>query len=80
MSDSITKIPLRNLKIHDITALLYLHDYYVKGTISRVERKKELVSLIKRCRLKKSYYEEHSEFGEIMYILFKLIRNYKVKP
>lgn len=80
ISDSITNNPLRNLKIHDITALLYLHDYYVKGRISRVERKKELVSLIKRCRLKKSYYEEHSEFGEIMYILFKLIRNYKVKP
>lgn len=79
MGDSITNIRLRNLKIHDISALLYLHDYYVKGRISRIERKKELVSLIERCRLKKSYYEEHQEFGEIMCILFKLIRNYKVK-
>ncbi|WP_435923173.1 Abi family protein [Paenibacillus sp. DYY-L-2] len=79
ISNSITNIRLRNLKVHDISALLYLHDYYVKGRTTRIERKKELLSLIKRCRLKKSYYEEHQEFEEIIYILFKLIRNYKVK-
>ncbi|MEW9699578.1 Abi family protein [Paenibacillus sp. SI8] len=80
ISDSITNNKLRNLKVHDISALLYLHDYYVKGKIPRIERKKELVSLIKRCRLKKYYYEDHQEFGEIMYVLLKLIKNYKVEP
>ncbi|GIP29123.1 hypothetical protein J23TS9_42530 [Paenibacillus sp. J23TS9] len=78
LSNSITNIRLRNLKVHDISALIYLHDYYVKGKISRIQRKKELVDLIKRCRLKKNYYEEHQEFGEILNILFKLVRNYKV--
>lgn len=31
---------LRNLKISDISALLYLHDAYVRGSITRAERKK----------------------------------------
>lgn len=79
ISDPIINIRTRNLKIHDISALLYLHDYYVKGSITRIERKKELVNLFKRCRLKKSNYDKHQEFGEVLYMLIKIIRNYKVK-
>lgn len=79
IKDTIINIRIRNLKIHDISALLYLHDYYVKGKITRIERKKELVNLIKRCRFKKSNYDKKQEFGEILYILIKIIRNYKVK-
>lgn len=77
INSGITNIRLRNLKIHDISALIYLHDYYVKGKITRIERKRELMSIAKRCRLKKLYYEKHHEFGEIMYILLKLIKNYR---
>lgn len=77
INSGVTNIRLRNLKIHDISALIYLHDYYVKGKITRIERKKELMSIAKRCRLKKLYYEKHHEFGEIMYILLKLIKNYR---
>lgn len=77
--DSIINIRTRNLKIHDISALLYLHDHYVNGKITRIERKKEIVSLLKRCRLKKIYYDNQSEFGEVFYILLKIIKNYSVK-
>lgn len=70
---------LRNLKIHDICALIYLHDQYVQGSFTRMERKKELISLAKRCRLNKHYYENHQEIGEVLYILLKLIRNYRTE-
>lgn len=77
--DSIINIRTRNLKIHDISALLYLHDHYVNGKITRIERKKEIVSLLKRCRLKKDFYDKRSEFGEVYYILLRIIKNYSVK-
>lgn len=77
--DTITNIRSRNLKIHDISALLYLHDHYVRGKITRIERKKEMVNLLKRCRLKKDYYVNHFEFGEVFYILLKIVKNYSVK-
>lgn len=78
LNDALVDVKIRNLKIHDISALLYLHDYYVNGKITRVERKKELVSLLKRCRRKKYYYDNQSEFGEVFYILLKIIKNYSV--
>lgn len=70
---------IRNLKIHDISALLYLHDHYVNGKITRIERKKELLNLIKRCRIKQFYYDNQSEFGCVLYMFLKIIKNYNVK-
>lgn len=77
LNDRLVEVKIRNLKIHDISALLYLHDYYVNGKITRVERKKELVSLLKRCRWRKNYYD--NQFGEVLYIFLKIIKNYSVK-
>lgn len=32
---------LVNLKLHDLCALLYLHDYYINGERMRLERKRK---------------------------------------
>ncbi|WP_404406443.1 Abi family protein [Jeotgalibacillus malaysiensis] len=79
LPDKLVSGKIRNLKIHDVSALLYLHDHYVNGKITRRERKKELVSLMERCRLKKQYYENHSDFSEVYYLILKIIKNYSVK-
>lgn len=79
LNDSLVDVKIRNLKIHDISALLYLHDHYVNGEIARIERKKELVNLLKRCRRKQDYYDNQSEFGNVFYMFLKIIKNYSVK-
>ncbi|MFB1081561.1 Abi family protein [Jeotgalibacillus sp. JSM ZJ347] len=79
LPDKLVNGKIKNLKIHDVSALLYLHDHYVNGKITRRERKKELVSLMERCRLKKQYYENHSDFSEVYYLILKIIKNYSVK-
>lgn len=76
---SLVDVKIRNLKIHDISALLYLHDYYVNGEVTRIERKKELVKLLKRCRRKQEYYDNQTEFENIFNMFLKIIRNYSVK-
>jgi len=68
---------LRNFKIHDISALLILHNHYVKGLITKTERKKEMIQLIRRCRLRKSQYTAHGDLGEIIHLFLKIIKNYK---
>lgn len=79
LKDILVDTKIRNLKIHDISALLYLHDHYVNGKITRIERKKELLNLIKRCRIKQFYYDNQSEFGCVLYMFLKIIKNYNVK-
>lgn len=79
LKDTLVDTKIRNLKIHDISALLYLHDHYVNGKITRIERKKELLNLIKRCRIKQFYYDNQSEFGCVLYMFLKIIKNYNVK-
>lgn len=79
LDDSVVDVKIRNLKIHDISALLYLHDHYINGEITRIERKKELVNLLKRCRRKQDYYDNQSEFGKVYYMFIKIIKNYTMK-
>lgn len=79
LNDSLVDVKIRNLKIHDISALLYLHDHYVNGEITRIERKKELLNLLKRCRRKQDYYDNQSEFRNVYYMFLKIIKNYSVK-
>lgn len=67
---------LMNLKVHDLCCLLFLHDSYVIGTKARRERKKELITLMKRARREKQLYPESKELNEILFILCTLIIQY----
>lgn len=79
LQDDFIKSKIRNFKIHDICALFYLHDYYVKGTITRKERKNELIKLLTRSRLRRTYYLKHPEFRDVLYIFTRIVRNYRIK-
>lgn len=41
---------MTNIKVHDLCALLYLHDNYVKGSRTRKERKKEMKSVFSKSK------------------------------
>lgn len=67
---------LTNLKVHDLCALLLLHNKYIKGSIARRERKKEIRYILKRARYRKHLYHNIPELGEILLIFNKIIKSY----
>lgn len=69
---------LSNLKVHDLCSLLLLHDKYIKGSIARHERKREMRMLLKRSRKRISYYPNNPQLKEVLLIFFKVIKNYKL--
>lgn len=75
----ITNRYLTNLKVHDLCSLLLLHDKYIKGSLARRERKREMRTLLKRARKRKSYYPNIPELAEVLVIFSKIIKNYKLK-
>lgn len=67
-----------NLKLNDLCSLILLHDKYITSKYVRIARKKELRIILNRALYKKDKYSGDSckKFGEITYILGKIIRNY----
>jgi len=78
VSKEITFKYLTNLKVHDLCSLLLLHDKYIKGSIARRERKREMRALLKRTRKRISYYPNNPQLTDVVHIFFKIIRNYKL--
>lgn len=64
---------LMNVKVHDLCSLLFLHDSYVIGYKAKRERKKELITLIKRAKREKHLYPEIKELDEVLLIFLKVI-------
>ncbi|MGQ7871549.1 Abi family protein [Bacillus sp. 1A] len=67
---------MTNIKVHDLCALLYLHDNYVKGPRTRKERKKEMKSVFRRAKREKHLYTESKELGEVLLLFGHLITRY----
>lgn len=68
---------LVNLKLHDLCALLYLHDYYIRGGRMREERKKEMKAILRRSIYKNEMYPKESKLGDIFKIFSKIVRNFE---
>lgn len=69
---------LTNFKIHDLCTLLFLHNNYIKGTLARKSRKKEMVRIYKRSLYKKHIYSTDLNFDEITNLFYCLIKNYRL--
>jgi hypothetical protein len=67
---------LTNVKVHDLCCILYLHDIYVKGSKTRKERKKEMISLFQRARRENQLYPEPKKLEEVLTIFGILIMKY----
>lgn len=70
---------LKNVKTHDLVSILYLHDKYVKGNKARRERKKELISFMKRAKREMEIYSdpELQHFKEVLMIFCITIIKFK---
>jgi hypothetical protein len=72
----IVKNYLMNVKVHDLCSLLFLHDSYITGSKTRRERKKELISLLKRSKKEKKLYPTSIELDDVLLIFGTLIMKY----
>lgn len=71
-TQSITRNTLQYRKIHDIFALMMLHQEYCSKELGRV-RKKEILSLAKRSKKHIEYYSNNSKLTEIYVNLVKIL-------
>lgn len=67
---------LTNFKIHDLCALILLHDEYVQSKHMRKARKREMLKLYKRALYKKGMYDNISDFNEILELFFGIVKKY----
>lgn len=72
----VANIRLTNMRLHDIAATLYLHNYYVESEGIQFNRSKEFSDLLERFRRHSQLYEKHSHLIEI-YHLFSALEQSK---
>ncbi|WBL15118.1 Abi family protein [Sutcliffiella sp. NC1] len=68
---------LTNFKVHDLCALLLLHDSYIRGKYMRKSRKNELIKIYRRALYKKSLYKDE-RFNDVLMLFYKIIKRYKI--
>lgn len=66
-------------KIHDVICVLYMHDEFVKGQGSRVNRCEDLSSLVDRSTLRFHYLNQGSEIMKFFSTLRLILDNYDNK-
>lgn len=66
-------------KIHDIIAVLYTHDFFVKGTGSRKYRHKELSGLTDRSIERFKCLDKDNDIVYFFQVLKKLLISYQIK-
>lgn len=69
---------LKNVKVHDIISLLYLHYKYIKVGKTRKVRMREMLTFLKRVRRDNHLYcgTEKQEFSEILSIFIIILKNF----
>lgn len=67
------------VKVHDIIAVLYAHDFFVKGVGSRKHRHKELSNLTERSINRFYYLDKDNDVLYFFKVLEKLLNSYSIE-
>lgn len=70
---------LSNWKVHDLLSTIYLHDEYIVNSLSRKQRKKEMLKLLRRVARDKEMYKEDNELQDVFDLFVQSVNKYKVK-
>lgn len=73
LSKGVITVRLSNMKVRDLTALMYLYDNYVKGERMKKARFNEMRELLNRCKREEELYSKHQSLKSVYFFFDKVV-------